>query len=471
MDPYNPVVSIHLGQAGCQLGATLWDLLRKEHRIQPNGKFETSSSPTEHFGPLATVNTKIDTFFGECANGRYRPRAIFADLDAYTIETIKESPSGESYHPNQLIAGKEDAAGNFASGYYLRGHEFIGSLLERIDKMVEASGTIQGFIMTRSLGGGTGSGLSSLLLQILQEKYPKTGKITFDILPSLSVPETNVEPYNVVLASHNSIDTTDLSILFEQDAILRMCSELLEIELPTTGHCDAIIAQVISTLLSPLHLEGTVNRSLAELRMNLVPYKRMHFPVASYAPFPSLNKTPGNTNMKHLLRHILHQSYQTVDCNPINENYMALSTIFRGADANLDGLHRIERLLPRLRIVHPRFKFVDWVPKNYAAGVSSFRPAALDRSGIRTTNMTAAGLINSPAVVSAWKGFLAKARAMKAGKLFVNWYESEGLLESELNDAMGNLHGLMEEYKEVSRGVDVSRVASRRTCSVFPFAP
>ena len=283
------------------MGATLWDLLRKEHRIQPNGKFETSSTPTDHFGPLATVNTKIDTFFGECANGRYRPRAIFADLDVNTIETIAESPSGESYHPNQLISGKEDAAGNFATGYYVRGQEFIGSLLERIDQMVEVSGAIQGFLITRSLGGGTGSGLSSLLLQILQEKYPKTCRITFDILPSLTLPETNVEPYNVVLASHNSIDATDLSVLFEQDAILRMCSELLEMEAPTTVHFDAIMAQVISTLLSPLHLEGTVNRSLAELRENLVPYKRMHFPVASYAPLTSLNRQPGATTMKNLL--------------------------------------------------------------------------------------------------------------------------------------------------------------------------
>ena len=159
-----------------------------------------------------------------------------------------------------------------------------------------------------------------------------------------------------------------------------------------------------------------------------------------------------------------------MNCNPISDNYMALCAVFRGADADLEGLHRIEKLLPRLRIIHPRFKFVDWVPKKYSLGVSSYPPMSLDRSGVRVRNLTAAGLINTPAIANGWKGFLGRAAEMKAGKLFLNWYENEGLFESELNDAMENLQGLLDEYKEVSRGLDVSRVSSRRTCSVFPFA-
>lgn len=42
----------------------------------------------------------------------------------------------------------------------------------------------KGFLTFRSVGGGTGSGLGTIVLENLCECYPKIGRLEFDIFPS-----------------------------------------------------------------------------------------------------------------------------------------------------------------------------------------------------------------------------------------------------------------------------------------------
>lgn len=68
------------------------------------------------------------------------------------------------FHPDYLISGKEDAANNFARGRYTIGKEIIDLALDKIRKLADNCTGLQGFMVTQSVGGGTGSGLGSLLL-------------------------------------------------------------------------------------------------------------------------------------------------------------------------------------------------------------------------------------------------------------------------------------------------------------------
>lgn len=42
-----------------------------------------------------------------------------------------------------------------------------------LDREADASDSLEGFIMTHSIAGGTGSGLGSFLLEALNDRYPK----------------------------------------------------------------------------------------------------------------------------------------------------------------------------------------------------------------------------------------------------------------------------------------------------------
>jgi tubulin alpha len=110
------------------------------------------------------------------------------------------------YHPNQLISGKEDAANNFARGHYTIGKEIIDHALDRIRKMADNCTGLQGFFIYNALGGGTGSGLGSLLLERLSVDYGKKTKIGFNVFPSPQISNACVEPYNSVLSTHSLLE-------------------------------------------------------------------------------------------------------------------------------------------------------------------------------------------------------------------------------------------------------------------------
>jgi len=124
-------------------------------------------------------------------------------LKPTTINQVRGGDYGKLYHPDQLISGKEDAANNYARGHYTVGKELLETSLNRIRKLADQCDGLQGFLIFHSLGGGTGSGFASLLLEHLTIDYgSKKTKLDFCVFPSPQVATSVVQPYNTVLAIH-----------------------------------------------------------------------------------------------------------------------------------------------------------------------------------------------------------------------------------------------------------------------------
>ena len=70
----------------------------------------------------------------------------------------------------------------------------VNSALEATRKEAEACECMQGFQLTHSLGGGTGSGLGTLIISKIREEYPDRIMSSFSVLPSPKVSEVTVEP-------------------------------------------------------------------------------------------------------------------------------------------------------------------------------------------------------------------------------------------------------------------------------------
>ncbi|CAH1450474.1 unnamed protein product [Lactuca virosa] len=175
----------------------------------------------------------FNTFFSETGAGKHVPRAVFVDLEPTVIDEVRTGTYRQLFHPEQLISGKEDAANNFARGHYTIGKEIVDLCLDRIRKLADNCTGLQGFLVFNAVGGGTGSGLGSLLLERLSVDYGKKSKLGFTVYPSPQVSTSVVEPYNNVLSTHSLLEHTDVAILLDNEAIYDICRRSLDIERPT----------------------------------------------------------------------------------------------------------------------------------------------------------------------------------------------------------------------------------------------
>jgi tubulin alpha len=232
----------------------------------------------------------FNTFFSETGSGKHVPRSVFVDLEPTVIDEVRTGEYRELFHPEQLITGKEDAANNYARGHYTVGKEMVDVTLDRIRKLADQCSGLQGFLVFHSVGGGTGSGFGSLLLERLSIDYSKKSKLDFCVYPSPQVSSAVVEPYNSVLSTHSLLEHTDVAFMLDNEAIYDMCRRSLDIERPSYTNLNRLIAQVMSSLTASLRFDGALNVDVTEFQTNLVPYPRIHFMLCSYAPVISAEK-------------------------------------------------------------------------------------------------------------------------------------------------------------------------------------
>lgn len=85
-------------------------------------------------------------------------------------------------------------------------------------------------VLTHSLGGGTGSGLGSLLITKLKEEYPDRIFATTSVSPSSKVSDTIVEPYNFVLSLSELINNSEMTCVFTNEKMFEMISTSKSLE-------------------------------------------------------------------------------------------------------------------------------------------------------------------------------------------------------------------------------------------------
>jgi tubulin alpha len=231
------VISIHIGQAGCQIGNACWEQYCLEHGIQPDGHLATEPVST-----LAHTTDSDNPFFYETGAGKHVPRTVFVDLEPTVIDEVRTGTYRHLFHPDQLVSGKEDAANNYARGYYTVGKEIVDHVLDRVRRLADQCTGLQGFMIFHAFGGGSGSGFTSLLMQRLTTDYGSKSKLQFGVYPAPQISSAVVEPYNSILTAHATMEHTNCTFMVDNEAMYDICRRNLDIERPTYSNLNRLVA-------------------------------------------------------------------------------------------------------------------------------------------------------------------------------------------------------------------------------------
>ncbi|CAL4913299.1 unnamed protein product [Urochloa decumbens] len=449
------IISVHIGQAGIQVGNSCWELYCLEHGIQPDGLMPSDTS-------VGVARDAFNTFFSETGAGKHVPRALFVDLEPTVIDEVKTGTYRQLFHPEQLISHKEDAANNFARGHYtawerylefwhtLVGREVIDLCLDRIRKLADNCTGLQGFLVFNAVGGGTGSGLGSLLLERLSVDYGRKSKLGFTIYPSPQISTAVVEPYNSVLSTHSLIEHSDVVVLLDNEAIYDICKRSLDIERPTYTNLNRLISQVISSLTTSLRFDGAINVDITEFQTNLVPYPRIHFMLSSYAPIISVEKAYHEQHsVPEITNSVFEPSSVMAKCDPRHGKYMACCLMYRGDVVPKDVNAAVHSIKTKRAV-----QFVDWCPTGFKCGINYQPPTVVPGGDLAKVQRAVCMISNNTAVAEVFSRIDRKFDLMYAKRAFVHWYVGEGMEEGEFSEAREDLAALEKDYEEVGAEVE-----------------
>uniref|UniRef100_A0A4W5QMU8 Tubulin beta chain n=1 Tax=Hucho hucho TaxID=62062 RepID=A0A4W5QMU8_9TELE len=204
------IVHLHAGQCGNQIGAKFWEVISDEHGIDPTGTYHGDSDLQDQCYAL---------YLFYFSGGKYVPRAILVDLEPGTMDSVRSAPFGQIFRPDNFVFSQSRAGNNWAKGHYTEGAELVDSVMDVVRKEAESCDCLQGFQLTHSLGGGTGSGMGTLLISKIREEYPDRIMNTFSVVPSPKVSDTVVEPYNATLSVHQLVENTDETFCIDNEAL------------------------------------------------------------------------------------------------------------------------------------------------------------------------------------------------------------------------------------------------------------
>ncbi|KAF3500738.1 hypothetical protein F2Q69_00044988 [Brassica cretica] len=156
------------------------------------------------------------------------------DLEPGTMDSVRTGPYGQIFRPDNFVFGQSGAGNNWAKGHYTEGAELIDAVLDVVRKEAENCDCLQGFQVCHSLGGGTGSGMGTLLISKIREEYPDRMMLTFSVFPSPKVSDTVVEPYNATLSVHQLVENADECMVLDNEALYDICFRTLKLTTPSS---------------------------------------------------------------------------------------------------------------------------------------------------------------------------------------------------------------------------------------------
>ena len=379
------IITIQVGQCGNQIGWRFWDLALREHASR-GILFDDAMSSFFLFDEKHQI---------------LKARALLIDTEQGVINQLLKSDVGELFDNTQLLNEVSGAGNNWAQGFYDYGVNYKDKILSQINNVLEQCDSPQCFLIAHSIGGGTGSGLGSYIVNLLGQNYPDIFKFTLSVFPSKD-DDVITSPYNSVLSLNYLINDADCVLPVDNESLIEIVNKVKSQNKKTSKNIfgnkndinekgkkpydemNSIIAHLLSNLTCSMRFEGTLDVDINDITMNLVPFPRQHFILSSLSPlYHVLDQKLEPRRTDQIFDDVFNSDFQLIKCDNFNQGiYFATALIARGNLTVSDLMYNIEKKKNKINTV-------SWNHEGFKIGLCSQPPVNMKYGLLCLSNNTA----------------------------------------------------------------------------------
>lgn len=439
------IITLQCGQCANQIGVEFWKQLCNEHNIDQEGILKNNNFLNED---------RKDIFFYQADDEHFIPRALLFDLEPRVINSIQTSEYRNLYNPENMFISKEGGgAGNNWGCGYSQGHKVEEEIIDMIDREVDNSDNLEGFILSHSIAGGTGSGMGSYLLELLNDNYSKKMIQTFSVFPLLTNESSDVvvQPYNSILTLKRLILSTDSVVVIDNTSLNRIFVERLKLNNPTFQQTNTIISNVMSASTTTLRYPGSMNNDMISLISSLIINPKCHFLITSYTPI-TIDKHISNvqkTTVLDVMKRLLHTKNIMVSAPVRRGMYISILNIIRG-ETDPTQVHKgLQRIRDRKLV-----NFIKWNPASIQVTLAKQSPHVVSQHKVCGLMMA-----NHTSISTLFERCVTQFDRLYKRRAFLENYKKESMFSSA--DGQGNFEE-MESSKEITQNlIDEYKSAER----------
>ncbi|KAF4533137.1 hypothetical protein B566_EDAN007948 [Ephemera danica] len=406
-----------------------------------------STFNADRFNHGTALDSTVNTYFHE-HDGVYKPRSVFIDLDDGPINELLSGPLKGIVDADSCVIGSQQATGIFAMRF---ADEYIEvpveePALEVIRREVEKCDCIQGFMFCHSYGGGTGSGLTSLLMVDVEDHFGKVEMYSVGIYAAFE-DMYSTEIYNAVLGLYTEMVCKNVGpcFVFQNEALRKICKDN-EIDRPNHEDLNFVIGNVMSSIAA-----GAMTRAESTVDIDNL---SVRFPSHPYVKFPLISFTRGRNDPRirnvaaAMLPYAFASEKQVVCSDPLSGRIASICNVFLGGVTANDARGAVNELYAGN---------MHLVTRN-SLGVNTSVPAppTLIGDGYMSMQMQSdkqevslCTFSTNTAIISLFKNAEERMRYLLNRNAFVHYYESDGIESEDLFDAYYSLEDIIMEYSDL----------------------
>ncbi|XP_033213460.1 tubulin epsilon chain-like isoform X1 [Belonocnema kinseyi] len=459
-------ITVQVGQCGNQIGSAFWPLVLHEYGIRTSESdinfLKTQKNYNKNTNELCDAfnsffhvpNSNSDLAFKsvqELVSAKVKARAVLIDMEDSVVGRFKQGSLRNLFDQTCTVTNYPGSANNWAVGHYTHGAEYHDKICETIRKFVEKCDCLHGFLVMHSLGGGTGSGLGTATLKILDDNYPHVDRFVSCVYPA-GTQDVITAPYNALLATKELTDHATCVFPTENKALQDICYAQMNRkensdQAKYNASCrpfqdmNSIIVNMLLHLTSGSRFPGSLNTDMNELATNLVPYPQLHYIFSSVSPAtltaPTISITQKTKFQDELFTNAWSRNNQLIKVDPLQSESVVLGAahILRGNASLTDIRKNIERFQSKAR-------FTDWSKEAMKVGLCSVPPAGHPASVLSLINSTSMSLMIKDVVHQFDKLYKKKAHVH-------HYLQVENFEEDNFREARSTAINVYEGYTEL----------------------